>query len=65
VIWGRNEEIRVLDQQADSASGEAAAAHAAAHLGAAEAITGPLLRWYDRHRRDLPWRAGAGATPDP
>jgi A/G-specific adenine glycosylase len=24
-----------------------------------------LLDWYDRHRRDLPWRAAAGATPDP
>src|SRR4030088_1039182 len=24
-----------------------------------------LLAWYDRHRRDLPWRAARGATPDP
>jgi A/G-specific adenine glycosylase len=24
-----------------------------------------LLAWYDRHRRVLPWRATAGATPDP
>ena len=24
-----------------------------------------LLRWYDRHRRDLPWRAKAGERPDP
>ncbi|MBE7210672.1 MAG: A/G-specific adenine glycosylase [Gluconacetobacter diazotrophicus] len=24
-----------------------------------------LLRWYDRHRRALPWRASPGATPDP
>jgi A/G-specific adenine glycosylase len=24
-----------------------------------------LLTWYDRHRRDLPWRARAGETPDP
>ena len=24
-----------------------------------------LLAWYDRHRRDLPWRAGPGETPDP
>ena len=24
-----------------------------------------LLDWYDRHRRDLPWRAAVGATPDP
>jgi len=24
-----------------------------------------LLAWYDRNRRDLPWRAGPGATPDP
>jgi A/G-specific adenine glycosylase len=24
-----------------------------------------LLRWYDRHRRRLPWRAESGETPDP
>ena len=24
-----------------------------------------LLAWYDRHRRDLPWRAPAGQPPDP
>jgi A/G-specific adenine glycosylase len=24
-----------------------------------------LLDWYDRHRRDLPWRAKPGETPDP
>ena len=24
-----------------------------------------LLRWYDRHRRDLPWRAAPGETADP
>ena len=24
-----------------------------------------LLAWYDRHRRRLPWRATAGARPDP
>src|ERR1700744_6317215 len=24
-----------------------------------------LLRWYDRHRRRLPWRADPGETPDP
>ncbi len=24
-----------------------------------------LLAWYDRHRRDLPWRARPGARPDP
>lgn len=24
-----------------------------------------LLRWYDRNRRILPWREGAGITPDP
>src|SRR5208282_999839 len=25
----------------------------------------PLLTWYDRHRRDLPWRARPGETADP
>ena len=24
-----------------------------------------LLAWYDRHRRELPWRARAGETPNP
>jgi A/G-specific adenine glycosylase len=24
-----------------------------------------LLDWYDRHRRDLPWRAASGVIPDP
>src|SRR4051812_45316787 len=24
-----------------------------------------LLAWYDRHRRDLPWRAAPGSRPDP
>ena len=24
-----------------------------------------LLAWYNRHRRDLPWRAGPGEKPDP
>src|SRR5438445_8285469 len=24
-----------------------------------------LLAWYDRHRRDLPWRAPPGMRPDP
>ncbi|MBX9860615.1 MAG: A/G-specific adenine glycosylase [Sphingomonas sp.] len=24
-----------------------------------------MLAWYDRHARDLPWRARAGETPDP
>lgn len=29
------------------------------------AIAPPLLKWYDRHRRVLPWRALPGQTPDP
>ena len=24
-----------------------------------------LLAWYDRHRRNLPWRAPAGMRPNP
>jgi A/G-specific adenine glycosylase len=27
--------------------------------------TASLLRWYDRERRDLPWRIRPGKTPDP
>lgn len=29
------------------------------------AATSALLDWYDRHRRDLPWRAKPGERPDP
>ena len=28
-------------------------------------VNAPLLGWYDRERRDLPWRYGPGETPDP
>jgi len=28
-------------------------------------LAGPLLEWYDAHRRSLPWRAEPGAQPDP
>jgi A/G-specific adenine glycosylase len=28
-------------------------------------IAALLLPWYDAHRRELPWRAAAGVTPDP
>ncbi len=30
-----------------------------------EAAQRALLDWYDRHRRDLPWRGGPGAPTDP
>jgi len=33
--------------------------------GDGHAIAGPLLAWYDRHRRRLPWRAPPGERPDP
>ena len=28
-------------------------------------VAGPLLAWYDRHARPLPWRAPPGTRPDP
>jgi A/G-specific adenine glycosylase len=31
----------------------------------AGAISGAVLAWYDRHRRDLPWRVPPGSRPDP
>jgi A/G-specific adenine glycosylase len=31
----------------------------------ASALAAKTLRWFDRWRRDLPWRAKAGETPDP
>lgn len=30
-----------------------------------ESVAPALLNWYDRARRDLPWRARPGETPDP
>jgi A/G-specific adenine glycosylase len=30
-----------------------------------EPIAGAVLAWYDRNRRDLPWRAQPGEVPDP
>lgn len=30
-----------------------------------DTLAGRLLDWYDRHRRDLPWRAPPGQRPDP
>jgi A/G-specific adenine glycosylase len=41
----------------------AASKTAAPAIGPGRAIE--LLAWYDRHRRDLPWRVAPGATPDP
>jgi A/G-specific adenine glycosylase len=32
---------------------------------AGESTAGGLLAWYDRERRELPWRAPPGVTPDP
>jgi A/G-specific adenine glycosylase len=32
---------------------------------AREVPAAPLLAWYDRHRRKLPWRAAPGEQPDP
>ena len=31
----------------------------------AKSVRRRLLGWYDRHRRNLPWRARPGKTPDP
>jgi A/G-specific adenine glycosylase len=31
----------------------------------ADILPQDLLSWYDRHRRDLPWRSQPGETPDP
>lgn len=34
-------------------------------MDAKHSIAARLLGWYDRHRRDLPWRAPPGVAPDP
>ena len=38
---------------------------AASPLDRPERIAAPLLAWYDKHARLLPWRAPPGATADP
>jgi len=40
-------------------------AHVEPVNGRLESATDALLRWYDRHRRVLPWRALPGEQPDP
>ncbi len=47
-----------------SARPSAAAPRAAPAAQPAD-LPGRLLDWYDRHRRDLPWRAKPGELPDP
>ena len=37
----------------------------AAEPKAAAGLSDRVLAWYDRHRRDLPWRAQPGERPDP
>ena len=34
-------------------------------MGTNSELAATLLAWYDRHRRDLPWRVGRGERPDP
>jgi A/G-specific adenine glycosylase len=34
-------------------------------IGGGEPQAAPLLAWYDRHRRSLPWRAPPGVAADP
>src|SRR5262249_15151909 len=45
--------------------GEATRARGSAELTLSRAKPAALLAWYDRHRRKLPWRAGAGERADP
>jgi A/G-specific adenine glycosylase len=42
-----------------------APARTSARPRAAAPAAAELLAWYDRHRRELPWRARPGETPDP
>lgn len=44
----------------ESVASEPVASHSVAQPHSAD-----LLTWYDRHRRDLPWRARPGETADP
>jgi A/G-specific adenine glycosylase len=43
----------------------AGAAKPITHVVSAPDRPALLLAWYDRHRRNLPWRANAGERPDP
>ncbi len=49
------------------AQGKESGARKPERIGVADARSGAaaLLRWYDRHRRVLPWRALPGERPDP
>jgi A/G-specific adenine glycosylase len=40
-------------------------AYMASPMSAGARAAGAVLMWYDRHRRDLPWRARPGETADP
>ena len=59
------------DTTAASAARAAATATVAATdrinrgFGSPQAASAMLLSWYDRHARDLPWRAGPGDIADP
>ena len=48
-----------------SARPSAAARCTAEPVAELAGLPGRLLDWYDRHRRDLPWRARPGERPDP
>ncbi|HEX7970237.1 MAG TPA: A/G-specific adenine glycosylase, partial [Stellaceae bacterium] len=48
-----------------SARPSAAARRTAAPVTELSGLPARLLDWYDRHRRDLPWRAKPGERPDP
>lgn len=43
----------------------AASAPTVAAMTGARELQDAVLGWYDRHRRDLPWRSPPGAVPDP
>jgi A/G-specific adenine glycosylase len=50
---------RAVQKKPPNAKPKSGKAHAGANFA------GDLLAWYDKNRRDLPWRAKAGAKSDP
>ena len=57
--------MTVAARQAQGKKDTARAASVAAKRTGERPDAAALLAWYDRHRRQLPWRALPGETPDP
>jgi A/G-specific adenine glycosylase len=60
---GRDKQQALVPKPAALHSGGSEATRS--HTQGRDPSASDLLDWYDRHRRELPWRVGAGVTADP